>query len=122
MNKLSLVSIEWISSLDHGITWLDRESESYYTQNNSNGLFALQLKPFISTFWILNMDEKNPVVLLSENNWHVVDNSRGSTNALCGREIRDRRAHSRLKTIGRDHLCQDCLLLFDGELKSKRES
>jgi hypothetical protein len=82
----------------------------------------LQLKAFICTFWILNMDEKNPIVLLSENDWHVVENSRGSTTALCGREIRERRAHSRLKTIGREHLCQDCLLLLDGGLKSKRES
>jgi hypothetical protein len=68
------------------------------------------------------MNEENPVVLLSEGQWHVVESSRGSTRAFCGREIRERRAHSRLKTIGRDHLCQECLLLFDDGLRSKRES
>jgi hypothetical protein len=68
------------------------------------------------------MIEENPVVLLSEGQWHIVESSHGSTRAFCGREIRERRAHSRLKTVGRDHLCQECLLLFDDELKSNGES
>lgn len=55
--------------------------------------------------------ESNPVVLLSGDVWHIVERSRGSDYALCGRRLSDRRAHSRLRTVGRDHICPACLAL-----------
>lgn len=58
-------------------------------------------------------DVPNPVVLLSGDAWHIVESSRGSEYALCGRRLADRRAHSRLRTIGRENVCHDCLRLYD---------
>lgn len=57
--------------------------------------------------------DDNPVVLLSAGEWHIVESSHGSMSALCGRPIRDRQAHSRLKTIGREHVCPRCLKVHD---------
>lgn len=59
------------------------------------------------------MRDNNPVVLLSDNIWHIVESSRNTSFALCGRALRDRRAHSRLKTVGRDHICPACLRVVD---------
>lgn len=57
--------------------------------------------------------DDNPVVLLSEGAWHIVESSRESAVALCGRPIRERRAHSRLKTAGREAVCPQCLKAYD---------
>jgi hypothetical protein len=57
--------------------------------------------------------DANPVVLLSGDIWHIVESSRQSAVALCGRPIRERRAHSRLKTVGREHVCPACLIAYD---------
>jgi hypothetical protein len=57
--------------------------------------------------------DANPVVLLSGDTWHIVESSRQSPVALCGRPIRERRAHSRLKTVGREHVCSLCLKAYD---------
>jgi hypothetical protein len=51
----------------------------------------------------------NPVVMLNAGVWHIVESGRASSVALCGRELRDRRAHSRLRTVGRENICPDCL-------------
>lgn len=59
------------------------------------------------------MKEHNPVVMLSATVWHIVETGRASDVALCGRPLRDRRAHSRLKTVGREHVCPDCLRALD---------
>jgi hypothetical protein len=56
--------------------------------------------------------EPNPVVLLTDNTWHIVAHSRESYVAWCGKKITDRRAHSRLNTIGRENLCPKCLSFF----------
>ena len=61
--------------------------------------------------------ETNPVVLLSGATWHIVEHSRESYVAWCGKKITERRAHSRLKTIGQENLCSQCLRLFS---ESKR--
>lgn len=61
----------------------------------------------------LTNDEQNPIVLLSGDRWHIVEHSRRSDKGLCGRSLTDRRAHSRLRTVGRDHVCPNCLTLFD---------
>jgi len=58
------------------------------------------------------MEETNPVVLLTADTWHIVEHSRQSSRALCGKPIRDRRAHARLKQVGVENLCQDCLKLW----------
>lgn len=58
-------------------------------------------------------NDANPVVLLSGDSWHIVESSRGSEYAICGRRLADRRAHSRLQTVGREHICRDCLRLFE---------
>ncbi|CUS03322.2 protein of unknown function [Candidatus Promineifilum breve] len=55
------------------------------------------------------MIEENPVVMLCGVMWHVVESGRASTVALCGRVLRDCRAHSRLKTVGRGNVCLGCL-------------
>lgn len=57
--------------------------------------------------------EPNPVVMLNAGVWHIVESGRASAVALCGRELRERRAHSRLRTVGREHVCADCLRLLD---------
>ncbi len=58
-------------------------------------------------------DAANPVVMLDAVTWHIVESSRSSTVSLCGRPLRQRRAHSRLKTVGREHVCPNCLRLMD---------
>jgi len=60
----------------------------------------------------MGMEEENPVVLLSENVWHVVAHSRTSRQALCGKRLVNRQAHSRLRTIGVSHLCPKCRKLL----------
>lgn len=60
---------------------------------------------------------ENPVVLLSAGIWHIVESSRESRVALCGRPISERQAHSRLQTIGREHACSACLKVFEQPTK-----
>ena len=50
------------------------------------------------------MDTTNPVVMLNANVWHIVESGRKSDVALCGQALRERRAHSRLRTVGREHV------------------
>ena len=61
------------------------------------------------------MEETNPVVLLTGDVWHIVEHSRRSKMALCGRHINDRRAHARFKQVGAENICPRCLKLFSGE-------
>ena len=63
--------------------------------------------------------ETNPVVLLTDDAWHIVAHSRESYVAWCGKKIVDRRAHSRLNTIGPENPCPKCLALFS---ESKQET
>ena len=56
--------------------------------------------------------ETNPVVLLSGDTWHIVEHSRESYVAWCGQKLTERRAHTRLNTIGRENLCPKCMALF----------
>ena len=58
-------------------------------------------------------DNTNPVVLLDSAIWHIVESGRASSVALCGRPLRHPRAHSRLRTVGREYVCPDCLRLLD---------
>ncbi len=58
-------------------------------------------------------DATNPVVMLDGKIWHIVESGRTSTIALCGKALRQPRAHSRLNTVGREHVCPDCLRLLD---------
>ena len=60
----------------------------------------------------MTQDPNNPVVLLSADTWHIVEHSRESYVAWCGKKITDRRAHSHLNTIGQENLCPQCLKLF----------
>lgn len=55
------------------------------------------------------MVEQNPVVMLCGGVWHIVESGRAATVGLCGRALRDCRAHSRLKTVGRANVCPACL-------------
>lgn len=55
------------------------------------------------------MDKYNPVVMLCGKVWHIVESGRESDMGACGRELRRRRAHSRLLTIGRENVCPVCL-------------
>jgi len=55
------------------------------------------------------MDANNPVVMLNAGVWHIVESGRAADTALCGAPLRERRAHSRLRTVGRDHVCPACL-------------
>lgn len=59
------------------------------------------------------MNDPNPIVMLNAGVWHIVEIGRASTVALCGRELRERRAHSRLRAVGREHVCPDCLRVMD---------
>lgn len=61
------------------------------------------------------MTEQNPVVLLSGGVWHVVEDGRTAQVALCGQPLRDRQAHSRLRTIGPQNLCEKCRTLLPHE-------
>lgn len=57
----------------------------------------------------MSVNTANPVVMLNAGVWHIVESGRASTVALCGKPLRERRAHSRLKTVGRANVCPDCL-------------
>ncbi len=59
--------------------------------------------------------EQNPVVLLSNGVWHIVEHSRHSPTARCGQPLHQRQAHSRLKTIGLENVCPQCRALFVAE-------
>ncbi len=59
------------------------------------------------------MDSTNPIVMLNATLWHIVESGRAADVALCGLLLRDRRAHSRLKTVGREHVCPNCLRALD---------
>lgn len=61
-----------------------------------------------------NMDEKNPVVMLAGRVWHIVESGRSARVGLCGRELRDQKAHSRLRAVGRENVCANCLKVLDG--------
>lgn len=58
------------------------------------------------------MEEQNPVVLLAGDTWHIVEHSRRSEYALCGRRLYERRAHARFKQVGAANLCPECLYLW----------
>ncbi len=57
--------------------------------------------------------EQNPVVMLNASVWHIVESGRASDVALCGLPLRERRAHSRLRTVGRENVCPACLRGYD---------
>lgn len=61
------------------------------------------------------MDTANPVVMLNANVWHIVESGRASDVALCGLPLHQRRAHSRLRTVGREHVCPACLQVMESE-------
>jgi hypothetical protein len=61
------------------------------------------------------MANTNPVVMLNAGVWHIVESGRASDVALCGQPLRERRAHSRLRTVGREHVCPDCLEVLEKE-------
>ncbi len=61
------------------------------------------------------MDEQNPVVLLSGNKWHIVEDSRRSETAVCGQRIQDRRAHTRLSNVGLTQVCRQCARLWQNQ-------
>jgi hypothetical protein len=54
-------------------------------------------------------NEANPVVMLNEDVWHIVESGRAADVALCGQALRERRAHSRLRAVGRENVCPACL-------------
>lgn len=54
------------------------------------------------------LDESNPVVLLNGSVWHIAEDGRRSRRAHCGQPLNDRRAHSRLRTVGAAHVCPAC--------------
>jgi hypothetical protein len=58
------------------------------------------------------VDELNPVVLQVSKTWHIVEHSRRSKSALCGRSITHRGAHTRLSVVGPKHTCPKCLKIF----------
>jgi len=58
------------------------------------------------------MEDKNPVVLLTASTWHIVEHSRRSEAGLCGKPIRERRAHARLRQVGADKVCPACVRLW----------
>ncbi len=66
------------------------------------------------------MDANNPVVMLNAGVWHIVESGRASDTGLCGLPLRERRAHSRLRTVGRDHVCPACLRAYE-EISRKDE-
>lgn len=55
------------------------------------------------------MIEQNPVVMLCGRIWHIVELGRASRVGICGRELRDCRAHSRMNTVGPKNICPECL-------------
>ena len=50
----------------------------------------------------------------------LVESGRASDTGLCGLPLRERRAHSRLRTVGRDHVCPACLRAYE-EISRKDE-
>lgn len=64
------------------------------------------------------MEEKNPVVLLTADVWHIVENSRQSATAVCGQPIRERQAHARLKQVGVENICRECRRLWQAQTGS----
>ena len=65
------------------------------------------------------MDEKNPVVLQISGKWHIVEHSRRSNKALCGKTVTQRGAHARLSVVGQRNICSRCLIIFN-ELNPSR--
>lgn len=63
------------------------------------------------------MEDQNPVVLLSGNTWHIVEHSRRSAAGLCGRPLAERRAHARLRQVGVEHICQECVTLWQKNME-----
>jgi hypothetical protein len=61
------------------------------------------------------MEEKNPVVLLTNGTWHIVEHSRKAKIALCGKNIGSRQAHARFKHVGAENICPKCVKLFTGK-------
>ena len=61
------------------------------------------------------MDATNPVVMLNAGVWHIVESGRASVVGLCGLPLRERRAHSRLRAVGREHVCPNCLRALEKE-------
>ena len=61
------------------------------------------------------MEEENPVVLLTNGIWHIVEHSRKAKVALCGKTIVDRQAHARFKQVGAANICPKCVKLFTGK-------
>jgi hypothetical protein len=61
------------------------------------------------------MEEENPVVLLTNGVWHIVEHSRQAKSALCGKIITDRQAHARYKQVGAANICPKCVKLFVGK-------
>ncbi len=57
------------------------------------------------------MAEQNPVLLLSGDKWHIVEDSRRSETTLCGQRIQERRAHTRLSNVGLERICRQCARL-----------
>jgi hypothetical protein len=53
--------------------------------------------------------------MLNAGIWHIVESGRASTVALCGQALRERRAHSRLRTIGREHVCPAGRRIYSGQ-------
>jgi hypothetical protein len=60
---------------------------------------------------MIDRADPNPIVLLADGGWHIVEDSRLSTVGRCGRPLLNRRAHSRLRTVGREAVCRECLRL-----------
>lgn len=64
------------------------------------------------------MNEPNPVVMLCGKVWHIVESGRVADMGACGRSLRERRAHSRLLTIGRENVCPVCLKAVEEQADS----
>ena len=67
------------------------------------------------------MDATNPVVMLNGTVWHIVESGRASDVGLCGQALRERRAHSRLRTVGRENVCPACLRAHEEQEQSLRK-
>lgn len=63
-------------------------------------------------------DETNPVVLLTGDTWHIVEHSRRSAVALCGKSIGERRAHARVSNVGLENVCPRCAKLWQQTLEA----
>ena len=57
---------------------------------------------------MMGYDENNPVVMLNGTVWHIVEDGRSAIIAYCGKNLHDKRAHSRLRTIGETAVCLNC--------------